>query len=163
MDILIEILEVYINQILYTRGLYPAQIFKKRCYLNTPVFISIYPPLNSYLRNILKSARELAQNKEQNELQCLELLLYNAKTLNTMEKYAFDLKQFNADDKHIQNDEYLLDFEQSLRSSLYALEKRLNALPKLSKMDDIRFKILLHTTQSGFMRLNHNPHYQVVI
>lgn len=48
-DLFLEMLEVYINSILYVRELYPAAIFRKRRVYNTSAYISIFPPLNQYL------------------------------------------------------------------------------------------------------------------
>ncbi|KAM7363176.1 DNA polymerase zeta subunit 2 [Cochliomyia hominivorax] len=150
-DIIIEALEVFINHILYVRDVYPAQIFKKRRIYNTPVFVSIYPPLNTYLYKVLRTSRELLKTSE---LECVEILLYK-NDHKEYERYKFNvLQERNA----MNEDEFLLDFEEQLRISLSLLAERLKGLEKLPS--DAKFRILVHTTQSAFMRLTHNSHYQ---
>uniref|UniRef100_A0A034W990 Mitotic spindle assembly checkpoint protein MAD2B n=1 Tax=Bactrocera dorsalis TaxID=27457 RepID=A0A034W990_BACDO len=158
-DIVIEALEVFLNHILYVRDLYPAQIFKKRRFYNAPVYVSIFPPLNSYIHNILRTARELQQR---GELQCVVLQFYHDE-IPLNECYSFDIKQFQADEQMIceataANDKFLIEFEEQLRSSLYKLAERvkpLNALPNGAK-----FKVALNTTQEAFIHLSHNSNYQ---
>uniref|UniRef100_A0A1B0GDF1 HORMA domain-containing protein n=1 Tax=Glossina morsitans morsitans TaxID=37546 RepID=A0A1B0GDF1_GLOMM len=152
-DIVIEALEVLLNHILYLRDVYPTQIFKKRRIYNTPVYISIYPPLNSYLYNVLKSARELLKN---NELRCLEAKLYKEDSAN-YEVYRFMIANPIAFNKEKQ-DEFLIDFEEQIRASLYLMAERLKLLPKLP--NDARFKVLLQTTQAAFVKFSQNPHHQ---
>ncbi|XP_075145026.1 DNA polymerase zeta subunit 2 [Haematobia irritans] len=159
-DILVEALEVFTNHILYTRDVYPAQIFKKRRIYNTPVYTSIYPPLNSYLYNVFRILREILKTKE---LDVVEVLLYKSVETNTSdeikayESYKFEIMNL-LESKPKDDDEFLLDFEEQLRSSLYTLSERLKPLQKLPS--DCKFKIQIYTTQAGFMRLSHEPHYQ---
>lgn len=149
-----EALEVFINHILYVRDIYPAQIFKKRRIYNTPVYVSIYPPLNTYLYKVLRTSRELLKSEE---LECVEILLYRDEH-KEYERYKFKIKF----DRSIGNiDEFLLDFEEQLRSALSLLAERLKGLEK--SPSDSKFRILVHTTQAAFVRLTHNSHYQVHI
>ncbi|KAI8120755.1 hypothetical protein FF38_10778 [Lucilia cuprina] len=150
-DIVVEALEVYINHILYIRDLYPGQIFKKRRIYNTPVYVSIYPPLNTYLYKVLRTSRELLKTQE---LECVEILFYKDDN-KEYERYKFKTIL----EKNCQNeDEFLLDFEEQLRSSLGTLAERLKGLEKLPS--DAKFRILVYTTQAAFVRLTHNAHYQ---
>lgn len=150
-DIALEALEVFINHILYVRDVYPGQIFKKRRIYNTPVYISIYPPLNTYLYKILRASRELLKTQE---LQAMELLLFKD------DKQIYERYLLRTQEPAIAtNDEFLLEFEDQLRTSLCRVSERLKGLAKLSS--DCKFKILLHTSQSAFVRLTHNAHYQV--
>ncbi|XP_013117051.2 DNA polymerase zeta subunit 2 [Stomoxys calcitrans] len=151
-DIVIEALEVFINHILYTRDVYPAQIFKKRRMYNTPVYTSIYPPLNTYIYNVFRILRELLKARE---LECVQILLYKDDS-KEYEKYNFKVLQML--ENKVCEDEFLMEFEEQLRSSLYTLAERLKNLEKLPS--DCKFKIQIYTTQAGFVRLSHNPHYQ---
>ncbi|XP_030375752.1 mitotic spindle assembly checkpoint protein MAD2B [Scaptodrosophila lebanonensis] len=149
-DILLEAIEVLVNHLLYVRGVYPPQIFKKRRVFNTPVFVSIYPPLNNYLTNILNAAQELLRRQE---LQCLEVIIYRD-DMEHMESYRCELESL----PNGQDDQYLLLYEQQLRAALYKLSERLKPLPKLT--EDAKFKVHLHTTQSAFIQLNNNAQHQ---
>ncbi|XP_073823521.1 DNA polymerase zeta subunit 2 [Musca autumnalis] len=152
-DIIIEAIEVFVNHILYTRDVYPAQIFKKRRIYNTPVFVSIYPPLNTYLYKVLRTVRELLKT---GELEGVEVLLYKDDT-EIYEKYTFQINPQSSGRISVE-DEFLMDFEEQLRSSLYSLAERVKTLEKLPS--DCKFKVLIYTNQVGFVRLSHNPHYQ---
>lgn len=149
-----ETVEVFINHILYTRDVYPSQIFKRRRIYNTPVYISIYPPLNTYLYKVLRTIRELLKT---GELEGVELLLYRD-NIHVYERYMFKLKSMT--EGASSEDEFLMDYEEQLRSSLYTLAERVKVLEKLPT--DCKFKAIIYTTQAGFVRLSHNPHYQVL-
>lgn len=69
-------LEVFIQSILYLREVYPAGIFRKRKYYSTAVYISIYPELTDYLKQVLTSIKYL---KEKNQLRRVELVIYRPK------------------------------------------------------------------------------------
>ncbi|XP_011182503.2 DNA polymerase zeta subunit 2 [Zeugodacus cucurbitae] len=155
-DILIEALEVFLNHILYVRDLYPAQIFKKRRFYNAPVYVSIFPPLNAYIHNVLRTARELQQR---GELQCVVLQFYHDE-IHLNECYSIDIQQLEttADGEMMCDDKLLIDFEEQLRCSLYKLAERLKPLDKLPKV--AKFKITLNTTQEAFIHLSHNSNYQ---
>lgn len=148
-----EALEVFLNHILYTRDVYPAQIFKKRRIYNTPVYATIYAPLNTYLYKVLRTTRELLRT---GELQCVEVLLYKD-VITSYERYKFKVETLT--EQTPTRDEFLMEFEEQLRSSLYALAERVKGLDKLPP--DCKFKVLVYTTQLGFVRLSHNPNYQV--
>ncbi|XP_017493757.1 PREDICTED: mitotic spindle assembly checkpoint protein MAD2B [Rhagoletis zephyria] len=162
-DILIEALEVFVNHIIYVRGVYPEQIFKKRRVYNVPVYVSIFPSLNSYILNVLKAARSLQQ---QGELECVLLQFYHDE-IPLNECYKFDIKQLQQfiefpereeAELPMLHDRFLIDFEQELRSSLYKLAERLKPLEKLPK--GAKFKVSLNTTQEAFVKFSHNPYYQ---
>nr|XP_014089193.1 mitotic spindle assembly checkpoint protein MAD2B [Bactrocera oleae] len=158
-DIVIEALEVFLNHILYLRDLYPAQIFKKRRFYNAPVYVSIFPPLNSYIHNVLRTARELQQR---GVLQCVILQFYHDE-IPLNECYSFNVTHFEADGQMMYeaqsaNDKFLIEFEEQLRSSLYKLAERLKSLDSLPK--SAKFKVALNTTQEAFMHLSHNSNYQ---
>ncbi|XP_016977027.1 DNA polymerase zeta processivity subunit [Drosophila rhopaloa] len=154
-DIHLEAIEVLLNHILYVRGLYPSQIFKKRRVYNTPVFVSIFPPLNNYLASVLRSARELLIRQE---LQCLVVIVYQ-KENEPLESYQLHLKSLEAGGKSTVEDPHLIEFEQQLRAAIYKLSERLKQLPKLPA-GSCQFKVHLHTTQDAFVRFSHESQYQ---
>lgn len=69
-------LEVYVQSILYLREVYPAAIFRKRRYYNTAVYISIFPQLTDYLKQVLTSVKYF---KEKNQLRRVEVIIYRTK------------------------------------------------------------------------------------
>ena len=88
-SILLELLEVLFNSILYLREIYPSDIFITQSYYRLPLFISIFPPLNDYLENILKVIQELLST---NQLQKIELVIYQESVLET---YVLDVLHFH--------------------------------------------------------------------
>lgn len=155
-DIIIEVLEIFINTVLYARNLYPQAIFRKRKVYGTTVPISIFPPLNDYIRNILLSVKDL---KDNNQLECLELTFKRDNDI-TLEVHKFELDSTAKllDFAKMHDDEYLIEFEQELRKTLLQLDGRLKNLRKLPM--DTSFKIFLNTTQSGLVKLEHNVNLQ---
>ncbi|XP_001359547.3 mitotic spindle assembly checkpoint protein MAD2B [Drosophila pseudoobscura] len=154
-DIHLEALEVILNHILYVRGIYPAQIFKKRRIYNTPIFVSIYPPLNTYLAGVLRSARELLCRRE---LKCFEILLYHSEN-TPIESYMLQIEQLEPEAaRQPAQDPHLIEYEQHLRAALYKLSERLKPLPRLP--GNCQFKVHLHTTQTAFVEFSHEAQYQ---
>ncbi|XP_017082239.2 LOW QUALITY PROTEIN: DNA polymerase zeta processivity subunit [Drosophila eugracilis] len=151
-DVIVEAMEVLINHILYGRGVYPSHIFKKKRVYNTPVFISIFPPLNNYLAGVLRSAQELICRRE---LQCLEIIVYHDDSKKS-EIYKITLGT-RRDGQSAED--CLLHSEQQLRSAIYKISERLNQIPKPAA-GRCHFKIHLHTTQEAFIRLSHEAQYQ---
>ncbi|KAH8340566.1 hypothetical protein KR059_001263 [Drosophila kikkawai] len=151
-DIHLEAMEVLMHHILYSRGVYPAQIFKKRRLYNTPVLVSIFPPLNKYLASVLKSARYLLARQE---LLCLEVIIYQ-KDNEPLESYQLQVVSLeNPGSK----DPNLMEYEQQLRSAIYKLSERVKHLPRLSHGRCL-FKVHVHTFQDAFIRLSHESQYQ---
>lgn len=132
-DLFIEMLEVYCHSILYLRGVYRAEVFRKRKVYNTAVYISISPMLNDYLTGCCKTAKEL---KGKNVLKRAELIIFekqideNSQELqNELEKYVFvvtDTPQISFD-----LTAHLLNMEEQLRRGLIDLEQSTKRLPKL--------------------------------
>nr|XP_029730484.1 mitotic spindle assembly checkpoint protein MAD2B [Aedes albopictus] len=146
-DIVIELVEIYINTILFARQLYPAGIFRERRAYNIPVHISIFKPLNEYLARTLRAAREL---KNRRKLHKIELVVFREEppAATTLESYVFELEDR---DFSLQSDENLLELEEQIRKSLLSLDGRLKALKKLPS--DATFKLLLHTTEAAYVAL----------
>ncbi|KAH8341143.1 hypothetical protein KR074_002363 [Drosophila pseudoananassae] len=152
-DIQLEAIEVLLNHILYVRGVYPSQIFKKRRIYNTPVFVSIFPPLNNYLAGVLRSVKELMGR---NGLQSLEVILYHEEN-NPLESYQMLVESLVTGAS--ENDPHLIEYEQQLRSAIYKLSERVKQLSKLPPGTTC-FKIHLHTCQDAFVRLSHESQFQ---
>ncbi|GAB0088589.1 DNA polymerase zeta processivity subunit [Sergentomyia squamirostris] len=143
-DLVVEVLEVFINYILYGRQVYPKAIFRKRRAFSTLVYKSIYPPLNDYLKSILGSVRLLKRLKK---LHRVEMII--SRNEKMQENYIFDIEDLPEIGS---NDKYLIEFEESIRKSIVLLEGRLKGLKALEE-GDVNFKIILHTTQSAYVSL----------
>jgi len=151
-DIIVEAMEVLVNHILYVRGIYPSHIFKMKRMYNSPIYVSIFPPLNNYLAGVLKSAQELLRRRE---LQCLELIVYQ-KENEKLESYKMQLETQRSG---LPAEDHLMEFEQNMRSVIYKISQRLNQAPKLPA-GSCQFKVHLHTTQEAFIRFSHDSQYQ---
>lgn len=166
-DIFVEMLEVFINTILYVREVYPAAIFRKRKMYSTAVFVSIYPKLNEYLVNVLTTAHYL---KKQNKLMKLELIICKScdgqtskRNEQIVEKYVFEVDPGGTNDWKNSNctrspDQYLIEFEEDVRTALLqfdAMSKTLKRLECADNSEDYSFRIELVTTESAFVELTH--------
>lgn len=138
-DLFVEMLDVYINSILYLRELYPAAIFRKRRVYSTVAHISIFPPLNQYLTSILKTAQEL---KATNKLFQVELIIYQRECElfgtpddeEILEKYIFHVEQNETIQKISKQDPslFILKFEEELRRGLLELNQKAKYLNRLN-------------------------------
>ncbi|EDV91324.1 DNA polymerase zeta processivity subunit [Drosophila grimshawi] len=151
----VEAIEVILNHILYVRGVYPAQVFKKRRVYNTPVFIIAFPGLNSYLGNVLKTVQHLLQQSAQQHLQ-LEVIVYATESAH-LERYLLEIQPV-FDKQQQTQDQYLIEYEQQLSAALYKMAERVKQLPKLG--NNAKFKVQIHTTQTAFTQLSHEAQYQ---
>lgn len=152
--IYVEAIEVMLNHLLYIRGVYPAQIFKKRRVYNTPVYIAAFPALNVYLGNVLRTVQHLLQNERQLRL---EVIIYGEET-EYSESYMLDLQPVGSQQQQQRQDQYLLEYEEQLRFALYKLGERVKKLPKLSQ--NAKFKVHIHTTQAVFTQFSQEAQYQ---
>ncbi|XP_055310266.1 DNA polymerase zeta subunit 2 [Sitodiplosis mosellana] len=155
-DLFLEMLEVYINSILYVREVYPAAIFTRRRVYSTAAYISIFPPLSQYLLNILKMAQEL---KAANKLFQVELIIFEREIdlfgtpddEEVIERYIFRVEQDeNEDKKELDIDLYIIQFEEELRRGLIQLEQTAKNLKRLNT-DCCGFRIQLETTESSYV------------
>lgn len=158
-------LEVFINTILYVREVYPAAIFRKRKMYSTAVYASIYPKLNDYLVKVLTTAHNL---KKQNKLIKLELVIYKSCAGHTarrneqiLEKYVFEVdaeatNDWKNSDSTRSPDQYLIEFEEDVRTALFQFEKMAKTLKRLDCVadgEDCCFRVELVTTESAFIEL----------
>lgn len=155
-DLFLEMLEVYINSILYVREVYPAAIFRKRRVYNTTAYISIFPPLNKYLLNTLKTAQELKAN---DKLFQVELLIYRREfnlfgtpeDEEILERYIFRIERDeNEENKTSDIALYILQFEEELRRGLMQLEQTVKNLKRLDT-EFCGFRIQLETDDNSFV------------
>lgn len=148
--ILSEFIEIYITQILYLRSIYPRQIFRKHKAYGLPVYCSIYPPLNEYLKGSIIAIDELI-NK--GELNAVEVMLYNE---NHKESFIIDkLKDFSISE----SDKYLMSIHENFRKAIYDLETKCKALRKFSR--SYKFKVLLHTKEKAYRHICNESKHQV--
>lgn len=163
-DIILEMLEVFINSILYLRGVYPTSVFRRRKMYSTAVFVSIYQKLNDYITSVLTAAHQL---KKLGKLMQLELIIYKKNSRNCfmpLEKYLFDvdLKASLTNSgptselsSTSHSDRYLIEFENIVRDALIRLDQMSKNLKTIDCADDedCCFKIEIQTTESGFVEL----------
>ena len=101
----------------------------------------------------MKTCKELLKSSD---LECLEVLFYKDDS-KEYERYKFNIKSF--ENNAANEDEFLMDFEEQIRSSLCRLSERMKCMEKLPS--DAKFRILIYTTHSTFIKLTHNSNYQV--
>jgi mitotic spindle assembly checkpoint protein MAD2B len=153
-DVALEIIELFVNAILYVRKVYPEVIFERRKAYNIPVRISILPPLNDYIKNVLTMARQLQKTQS---LRKVELLIYTGdKEEECLESYVFQVQE--RDLRTIGRDEYLIEVEEGLRRGLLDLEHRVKHMKRLPAR--AQFKMMLHTTKHAYFDEQTNPKLQ---
>lgn len=96
---------------------------------NLPVFISVFPPLNEYIKSIFTEASELL---ESDKLRKLELRIM--KDERVIQSFVFKIGEISSNSEN--------EVEDHFRNCLCALEKRCKIFPKVSH--NCTFKIFLH-------------------
>ncbi|KAG5682521.1 hypothetical protein PVAND_011869 [Polypedilum vanderplanki] len=143
-SIFVEFIEIFINQVIYLRGVYPKQIFRKHKAYSVPVYCSFYPPLNDYLKLSLQTLEENNENKVINKV---EIQIYNERR---KESFIIEvIKELPTDE----NDKFLLSMNDMFRQALLELELKFKSLVRL---ESPKFKILLHTNEQGYNEINEN-------
>lgn len=141
--VLLEFLEIYILQVLYLRGIYPKQIFRKQKAYSLPVYCSIYPPLNNYLNAALQNVADMK------ELDKIEILIYSTDDDDSRESFVVGI----LNDIQIADSESLINLNEHFRQCLCNLELQCKALNKINRS---KFKILLHTKDKAYQELCEN-------
>lgn len=95
-----------------------------------PVFVSVYTPLNSYIRNVLLESLNLLGAEK---LHKLELRLFNNDEV--LENFVLQI--------NYETSRNIDELETEFMQCIHSLENRCKPLKKVS--NDCRFKILLHT------------------
>ena len=148
MKLILEFLEIYINQIIYIRGIYPHQIFRKRKAYCLPVFYNIYPPLNDYLQKSLICTQHLLETQE---LRRVEIQIYNDD--GNQESFCIDIFE----DLIIDEIELKI-LQEVFRQCLCELDIKCKILNELKRSS--KFRILLHTKNRAYQNLCNDSNYQ---
>lgn len=164
-DLFIEMLDVYLQSIMYVRGLYPEAIFRRRRIYNTAVHVSIFPPLNEYLKEILTTIQQLKETRNLHSVElvifCEEPVLFGCSKEEIVEKYIFYVEP-DQNARQIDLSSFLLKFENDLRSGLIQLNDKVKHLKKLDA-DSCSFRIQLDTTDSAYFDLTHKGNSEYVV
>jgi hypothetical protein len=112
----------------------PSDFILLQCY-NLPVFVNVFPPLQTYIKNVLTEALTLLEAKNLSRVE-LKIL----KDDEVLESFVVDLNSERLTSVSVES---LNNLEETFRSCIFSLEKRCKLFKKASK--DFRFKVLLHT------------------
>lgn len=157
-DLFIEMLDVFIQSILYVRGVYPKGIFRKRKIFNTASYVVIHPDICSYLKNVLETARKLKATNSLRSAQlilfCEEEILFGTPKEEILEKYTFHVATDGgtAADTTDELRRYVLKFEDQVRTGLILLNSNTKELPALMS-DSSSFRVHLDTNDKAFLEL----------
>ena len=94
-DVLLEFLEIAFHSILHTRKLYPKDIYKRKIIHGVPVYMSLFPELNDYFKNILNSIREVL-SKDEYSIDYVNVLYLNEAKV-PIEKYNIQIDEIKND------------------------------------------------------------------
>lgn len=148
-----HLVELFINTVLYQRHIFPDGIFRKRRAFSTFTFVTIFPPLATYLRRIVEVCSHLIKEGSMNALEVVMLSADNEE-LECHELKLSRLK-LNVED----ND--ALDIEERMKEVLGAIEAKLRMLRPLPDPENTTFRINIHTNQGSLRDINENTSFQV--
>jgi len=86
-DIVVEFFEYSVNSILYQRGIYPPEMFKRVSQYGLAMMINSDETLTTYIRNIMK---QLDSWLMEGSVQKLVLIIKGNETGDTLERWVFD-------------------------------------------------------------------------
>lgn len=86
-DIVVEFFEYSVNSILYQRGIYPPEMFKRVSQYGLAMMINSDETLTTYIRNIMKQLDSWLMN---GAVQKLVLVIKGNETGETLERWVFD-------------------------------------------------------------------------
>ena len=86
-DIVVEFFEYSVNSILYQRGIYPPELFKKMPKYGLAMMITNDDSLSAYIANIMKQLDSWLMN---GSVQKLVLVIKGNESGETLERWAFD-------------------------------------------------------------------------
>ncbi|KAH9291827.1 hypothetical protein KI387_042983, partial [Taxus chinensis] len=129
---LTEFLEVAINFVVYVRGIYPAEAFERRRYMNIPVQCARSPLLRDYIHSVVESLQTYIDKDMVERV----AIIFSDKNQIPVEKFVFRLIV----NKSFKSDFLANDIEYALRAFLLKLsvfESKLQPLP-----DDCAWEIV---------------------
>merc|ERR1711881_817209 len=145
-----ELLEVAINSILYTRNIYPDGIFSPRKFYNISVMMSRHPDVNTYIKDVLESIRNFIAAGSVEKI----VVQITSKDDVPLERFVFEIHMVTLGENL---SEHYFDVESHLRAILLKLntcEALLKPLPDHHDGDgDCTFQILAYTRASTLERL----------
>lgn len=139
-----NLLEVFMNTVLYQRHIYPDGIFKKRRAFGTFTYVPIFPPLVTYLKRILEACAELIKD---GTLDTLELSFFYRN--EELECHEFKMSKIQLD-----MEEHAFEIEERIKDLLIKLETKFQTLKPLP--EDTTFRINIHTTLGSLKNINDN-------
>lgn len=148
-----------IYAILYQRRAYPEVIFRKVSMYRTTVFTTIFPPLQTYVKNVLSSALKLL---EDDKLRSVCVLFSDEENKSRLlELHTFDLYDIYELLANVQKNYHAFtEYEEKIRACLLTMNAKCKNLVSLPTR--FTFSIKLVTTQSGFAKLANDVNQQVL-
>lgn len=150
----INLLELYLNSVLYHRRIYPEGIFRKHRAFNTFTFATIFPPLQEYFENVLNAANEALR---QNVLDGIDVVIY--KDDQQVETHTINIGKCSILQTSIT--EVRFEVEEAIKTIILHLDNKLRAMEPLQ--EDCTFKLYLRTTQDTLQKLNSDCRFTVRI
>jgi len=150
MDVVLEFFEICFHSILFLRKVYPSSIFTLKKKYNVPVHVCIYPDLNKYISDVLKSINKFLLS---NKLKEISLWILDA-SLHPVEKFVFN-------NINIEREHSLLstEFEGTNKKQIedafrtFCLKLSTNSSVLKTASDNSSFRIFIRTDQSGYSSL----------
>lgn len=136
---------------------------------NTPIFVSIFPPLNDYIRQVLQSAQHLLKARHLHQVQVVIYGQYEDQLApKVIERYVFDMQPATGGSIGQTNggawtepDEFLINWEEEARRALVILDQTVKGLKPLRDMET-SFKIFVETSETAFVEMTNNSKLQVM-
>ncbi|KAI8898312.1 spindle assembly checkpoint protein Mad2p, partial [Globomyces pollinis-pini] len=139
--IVLEFFEFALNSILYQRGLYTPECFTTTKKYNLTLFICEDEQLNDYLKRILSQVKVWIESKS---ISRLVMAIIDVITLETIERWQFDIHLSAADNKENANkDKSESDIHKEIAAIIRQITASVGFLPILR--DNVSFNILAYT------------------
>ncbi|XP_054274521.1 mitotic spindle assembly checkpoint protein MAD2B [Macrosteles quadrilineatus] len=156
-DVLLEFFEVCFHSILFLRNVYPPSIFVLKKKYNVPVHVCLYPDLNQYISQVLKSIKKFLIS---NKIEEISFCIYNSSS-KLMEKFVFNNIHFGFEPSLKLTDELLQDIKQ-LEDAFRTFCLKLSMMDSVLKppQDNSSFRIFVKTEESGYSSICDDPSFE---
>eukprot|EP01036_Dinobryon_divergens_P043623 gene43623-58094_t len=133
-DIVTEFFDYSINSILYQRGIYPPENFKKVSKYGLAMMQTTDEVLQAYITNIMKQMTDWLMNAS---VQKLVLVVKGVETGNTLERWVFNCEttgvRNNQDVSQIRSDKSQKEITQEIQAIIRQITASVTFLPLLNE------------------------------
>lgn len=158
-EMVVEFFNFGINSILYQRGIYAPESFKREKYYGVPMLVTDQKDLADYINNILKQIKEWLISKT---IQKIVLVITSTETMEDIERWQFDVmcdKEASTNTAY-SKDKPIKEIRKEIQDIFRQIVASVTFLPMIS--EPCSFDVLVYTGKNEEIPLDweeSDPHF----